>query len=343
MGFSNVVQSSQSSYRDFLRSEQQQQQQPELVPSTPRGTMSPGSGAPWDPTRPKTPTSSFVNSANMSSSAHGVLGISGPFQNSMRPGPFQRNPPTTAELSLGVMQQQQQPQQSIGYPFVTAPSTTYASTGGYAAAGNFNGGGYDPNRTPRGPAQVEELEEEQYVRKAPNKSFFEKLTGLFRKSNAANKSRSSSSYDHAGNAVLLRKSHSQHGTSSSNSPAGAGDGLRSEPSLSSGGGRKPRSLRFTFKLRVTTQMETAALLTELHRSLEAHNCWFIPEKPDNPYKLLCQFLNPNVVDGRGDCRWQMEIVRLPRLRLNGLRFKRLDGFESAYRDILTKVLSNLHL
>ena len=328
-------QSSQSSYRDFLRSDQSQQQ--EMGPNSPRGTVAPGAGAPWDPTRPKTPTSSFANSASMTSSVHGVLG--GPFQNSMRGGPFQRNPSTTAELTLGVAQHP--PQQSLGYPYVTAPSTTYASAGGgYAAAANFNGGGYDPNRTPRGPAAVEELDEEQYVRKPPNKSFFEKLTGLFRKSN---KSRSTSSYDHSQRSGPLRKSYSQHGTSTSNSPAGAGDGLRSEPSLSGGGGRKPRSLRFTFKLRMTTQMETAALLAELQRSLEAHNCWYIPEKPDNPYKLLCQFLNPNVVDGRGDCRWQMEIVRLPRLKLNGLRFKRLDGFESAYRDILTKVLNHLHL
>ena len=242
LGLPSVPQSSQSSYRDFMRSDQsQQQQQQEMAPNTPRGTMAPGA-----------PTTSFMNSTgmSMSSSVHGVLG--GPFQNSMRGGgPFQRSPPTTAELTLGVAQQP--PQQSLGYPFVTPPSTTYATSGGgYAAAGNFNGGGYDPNRVPRGPAAVEELDEEQYVHKAPNKSFFEKLTGLFRKSN---KNRSTSSYDHSQRSgPSLRKSHSQHGTSASNSPAGAGDGLRSEGSLSAGGGLKPRSMRFTFKLRVTTQV-----------------------------------------------------------------------------------------
>ncbi|KAF7200918.1 MAP/microtubule affinity-regulating kinase 3a isoform X15 [Nothobranchius furzeri] len=100
---------------------------------------------------------------------------------------------------------------------------------------------------------------------------------------------------------------------------------------------KPRSLRFTWSMRTTSSMEPCDIMGEIRKVLDANNCDY---EQQESFLLLCVHR-----DGRAEnlVQWEMEVCKLPRLSLNGVRFKRISGSSIAFKNIASKIASELKL
>lgn len=100
---------------------------------------------------------------------------------------------------------------------------------------------------------------------------------------------------------------------------------------------KPRSLRFTFSMKTTSSKEPDSIIGEIRRVLESNGVEF---EQRERYLLFCVH-----GDGRGDnlIQWEMEVCKLPRLSLNGVRFKRISGTSMAFKNIASKISNELCL
>ncbi|CDQ63666.1 unnamed protein product [Oncorhynchus mykiss] len=100
---------------------------------------------------------------------------------------------------------------------------------------------------------------------------------------------------------------------------------------------KPRSLRFTWSMKTTSSMEPNEMMKEIRKVLDSNSCEYeLRER----YMLLCVSGNP----ARDDfVEWEMEVCKLPRLSLNGVRFKRISGTSIAFKNIASKVANELKL
>ncbi|XP_041707087.1 serine/threonine-protein kinase MARK2 isoform X3 [Coregonus clupeaformis] len=108
------------------------------------------------------------------------------------------------------------------------------------------------------------------------------------------------------------------------------------PSLTSKD-NKPRSLRFTWSMKTTSSMEPNEMMKEIRKVLDSNSCEYeLRER----YMLLCVSGNPACDDF---VQWEMEVCKLPRLSLNGVRFKRISGTSIAFKNIASKVANELKL
>uniref|UniRef100_A0A915NRQ9 non-specific serine/threonine protein kinase n=1 Tax=Meloidogyne floridensis TaxID=298350 RepID=A0A915NRQ9_9BILA len=86
----------------------------------------------------------------------------------------------------------------------------------------------------------------------------------------------------------------------------------------SGGGEevKPRSLRFTWSMKTTSSLAPDEIIKEIRKVLDNNGCEY---EQRERYLLLCMH-----GDSQKDTlvQWEMEVCKLPRLSLNGVRFKR---------------------
>ncbi|XP_063756249.1 serine/threonine-protein kinase MARK2 isoform X3 [Eleginops maclovinus] len=100
---------------------------------------------------------------------------------------------------------------------------------------------------------------------------------------------------------------------------------------------KPRSLRFTWSMKTTSSMEPGEMMREIRKVLDSNSCEYeLRER----YMLLCVSGNP----ARDDfVQWEMEVCKLPRLSLNGVRFKRISGTSIAFKNIASKIANELKL
>ncbi|KAM3590371.1 uncharacterized protein V6R79_008215 [Siganus canaliculatus] len=125
-----------------------------------------------------------------------------------------------------------------------------------------------------------------------------------------------------------------------NSSPGSGNtgGTGTPPAIASQkDSAKPRSLRFTWSMKTTSSMEPSEMMREIRKVLDSNSCEYeLRER----YMLLCMSGNP----ARDDfVQWEMEVCKLPRLSLNGVRFKRISGTSIAFKNIASKIANELKL
>ncbi|KAI8614337.1 KA1 domain/Ssp2 C-terminal domain-containing protein [Chytriomyces sp. MP71] len=100
---------------------------------------------------------------------------------------------------------------------------------------------------------------------------------------------------------------------------------------------KPRSLRFTFNSNTTSSKLPDEIMAEIIKTL---NKQVIAYTPITRYLLECVWTS----SGKEPIKFEIEVCKLPRLKsLFGLRFKRLSGTSSDYKDVCDAFLASVAL
>jgi MAP/microtubule affinity-regulating kinase len=100
---------------------------------------------------------------------------------------------------------------------------------------------------------------------------------------------------------------------------------------------KPRSLRFTFNSNSTSSKPPDEIMVELARCC---NKLTVPHRLITRYLMEC---NPPQT-GKEQLKMEIEVCKLPRLNnLHGLRFKRVSGSSSEYKELCEKILATIQL
>eukprot|EP00039_Didymoeca_costata_P030836 m.31657 g.31657 ORF g.31657 m.31657 type:complete len:613 (+) comp8335_c0_seq1:239-2077(+) len=94
---------------------------------------------------------------------------------------------------------------------------------------------------------------------------------------------------------------------------------------------KPRSLRFAFSVSSTSAKSAESMMESLRKVLTANEVNF--QKSD-PFTLVCN---------HGSVQFEMEVCKLPRLNMHGVRHKRISGQSLGYKNICSKILGELEL
>ncbi|KAJ3265434.1 MAP/microtubule affinity-regulating kinase 3 [Chytriomyces hyalinus] len=125
----------------------------------------------------------------------------------------------------------------------------------------------------------------------------------------------------------LKANDSDYSVASDDSVDDSGDRVGGKSSRSKD---KPRTLRFTFSAGTTSSKDPDTLLAELVRVMKMEGIKF----EISAYMCTCKF---------EDVEFEIEICKLPRLNLNGLRFKRMTGNSWTYKNLLTALIEKLQL
>ncbi|XP_061414998.1 MAP/microtubule affinity-regulating kinase 3-like isoform X5 [Lethenteron reissneri] len=102
---------------------------------------------------------------------------------------------------------------------------------------------------------------------------------------------------------------------------------------------KPRSLRFTWSMKTTSSMEPGEMMREIRKVLDNNACDY---EQREPYLLYCAH-GETRSGAEEPVTWEMEVCKLPRLSLNGVRFKRISGTSIAFKNIASKIANELKL
>lgn len=102
---------------------------------------------------------------------------------------------------------------------------------------------------------------------------------------------------------------------------------------------KPRSLRFTFNSNTTSSKPPDEIMLAV---IKICNNKSITHRLQSRYLLECTFGQTSI--GKEPVKFEVEVCKLPRLNnLHGLRFKRLAGASSDYKDVCEMLLSSVQL
>lgn len=100
---------------------------------------------------------------------------------------------------------------------------------------------------------------------------------------------------------------------------------------------KPRSLRFTWSMKTTSSRHPNEIMQEIRKVLDKNDCDY--EQRDK-FLLLCVHGDPN---NDTLVQWEIEVCKLPRLSLNGVRFKRISGTSIGFKNIASTITNDLKL
>eukprot|EP00041_Stephanoeca_diplocostata_P018777 m.396994 g.396994 ORF g.396994 m.396994 type:complete len:177 (-) comp21118_c0_seq6:173-703(-) len=94
---------------------------------------------------------------------------------------------------------------------------------------------------------------------------------------------------------------------------------------------QPRTLRFTFSRTNTSNKHPKLILFELERVLALHG---ITYQQQEAFLLVCV---------QGSLQFEMEVCKLPRLSLHGIKHRRISGESLGYKNVCTKILGDMQL
>ena len=100
---------------------------------------------------------------------------------------------------------------------------------------------------------------------------------------------------------------------------------------------KPRSLRFTWNMKTTSAMDPHDMMQEIKRVLDLLS---IDYEQRDRFLMLCAH---GEGEGGNLIQWEMEVCKLPRLSLNGVRFKRISGNTMAFKQVASRIADELRL
>ncbi|XP_026990137.1 serine/threonine-protein kinase MARK2 isoform X10 [Tachysurus fulvidraco] len=168
-------------------------------------------------------------------------------------------------------------------------------------------------------------------RRPPNSGIFSKFTSKFVRRSMLSSADKAEKTGVGGGTLGSGGGDENKDSLSSSSPRGG------TPPPSAKDNTKPRSLRFTWSMKTTSSMEPTEMMKEIRKVLDANSCEYeVRER----YMLFCMAGNPSRDDF---VQWEMEVCKLPRLSLNGVRFKRISGTSIAFKNIASKIANELKL
>eukprot|EP00128_Syssomonas_multiformis_P011327 Colp12_sorted_trinity150504_noHs@11955 len=94
---------------------------------------------------------------------------------------------------------------------------------------------------------------------------------------------------------------------------------------------EPRSLRFMFSVSTTSSKDAHELMEEIKRVVNLQN---IQYEEKEPFLIQCQ---------APDVQFELEICKLPRLSMNGIRMKRLGGNSWTYKKVCQELIEAINL